>query len=103
MLLTCLVAIMGHVLVQNGPKSLNRIEVGEVGRQLDQMDTAGCPGEKGPDIGALFIGGVVPDDINDALIGFRSSILVRSCTALTPSTVVGSTKGASKVSRFTAP
>ena len=55
--------------MQDGPKPLNRIEMGAVGRQLDQMDTASCPGEKGPDIGALVIGGVVPDDMNDALFG----------------------------------
>ena len=30
-------------------------------------------------------------------------ILARNCTALTPSTVIGATKGVSKVSRFSAP
>ena len=40
-----------------------------VGRQLDQMDTASCPGEEGSDIGPCVVGSVVPDDMNDALIG----------------------------------
>lgn len=31
LLLTCVVAIIGHVLVQDSPKSLNRIELGAVG------------------------------------------------------------------------
>ena len=46
-----------------------RVEMGAVGRQLDQMDTAGCPCKKSPDIGPFMVGGVVPDDMNDALIG----------------------------------
>ena len=60
---------MGHVLMQDGPKPLNRIEMRAVGRQLDQMDAASCPGEEGSDIGPFVAGSVVPDDMNDALIG----------------------------------
>ena len=55
--------------MQDGPKPLDRIEMGAVGRQLNQMDTAGCPGQKSPDIGPFVVGGIVPDDMNDALIG----------------------------------
>ena len=55
--------------MQDGPKPLNRIEMGAVGRQLDQMDMASCPGEKGPDVGPFVVGSVVLDDMNDALIG----------------------------------
>ena len=40
-----------------------------IGRQLDQVDTAGCPGKESPDIGPFVAGGVVPDDMNDALVG----------------------------------
>ena len=32
------VSIMGHILMQDGPKPLDRIEMGAVGRQLNQMD-----------------------------------------------------------------
>ena len=60
---------MGDVLMQDGPKPLNRIEVGAVGRQLDQMDTTSCPGKESPDIGPFVVGGIVPDDMNDALVG----------------------------------
>lgn len=35
LLLTWVVAIVGHVLMQDGPKPLNRIEMRAVGRQLD--------------------------------------------------------------------
>ena len=61
---------MGHVLMQNGPKPLNRIEMRALGRQLDQMDTASCPGKEGFDIGPFVVGRVFPDDMNDALVGF---------------------------------
>ena len=44
-------------------------EVGAKGRQLDQVDTAGRPCQEGSDIGPFVLGGSVPDDINDALIG----------------------------------
>jgi len=64
-----LVAIVGDVSMQNGPKPLNRIEVGTVGRQLDQMDAASCPGKKSPDIGPFVVSGVAPDDMNNALVG----------------------------------
>ena len=52
-----------------GGKSLNRIEMGAVGRKLDQVDAAGCPCKKSPDIGPFVVGSVVPDDMNDALVG----------------------------------
>ena len=59
---------MGYVLMQDGPKPLDRIEMGAVWWQLDQMDTAGCPGQKSPDIGPFVVGGIVPDDEKDALV-----------------------------------
>ncbi|SUZ34145.1 hypothetical protein ROE7235_03928 [Roseibaca ekhonensis] len=40
-----------------------------IGRQLDQMDTAGCPRKKSSDIRSFMVGGVVPDDVNDTLVG----------------------------------
>jgi len=43
--------------------------MGAVGRQLDQMDTASCPGKESSDIGPFVVGRVVPDDMNDALVG----------------------------------
>ena len=54
--------------MQDGPKPLNWIEMRAVRRQLDQMDTASCPGEEGSDIGAFVVGRGVPDDMNDALV-----------------------------------
>jgi len=54
--------------MQNGPKPLNRIEVGAVGRQLDQVDTTSCPGEEGSDIRPFVVGSVVPNDMNNALV-----------------------------------
>jgi len=69
LLLTLVVAIVGDVLMQGRPKPLNRIEVGTVGWQLDQMDAACCLGREGPDIGAFVVGGIVPDVMNDALVG----------------------------------
>ncbi len=39
------------------------------GRQLDQADAAVWPCGKCPDIWSFMIGGVVPDDMNDALVG----------------------------------
>ena len=40
-----------------------------IGRQLDQVDTAGCSRQKSPDIRAFVVGGIVPDHMNDALVG----------------------------------
>ena len=45
------------------------IEVWAIRRQLDQMDTTSWPGKKSPDIGPSVAGDVVPDDMNDALVG----------------------------------
>ncbi len=41
-------------------KPLNRIEMGAVGQQLDQMDTASCPGKEGSDIGPFVVGRFQP-------------------------------------------
>jgi len=85
---------MGDVLVQDGPKPLDhcphssratqrlpgngtvhvymherRIEVWAIRRQLDQIDTTSWPGKKSPDIGVFVVGGIVSDDMNDALVG----------------------------------
>jgi hypothetical protein len=38
-------------------------------RQLDEVDAAVWSGKKSPDIWPFVIGGVVPDDMNDALFG----------------------------------
>ena len=67
--LTLVVAIVGDVLVQDRPKPLHRIEVRVIRRQLDQMDTTSRPGRRSPDIGTFVVGGIVPNDMNDPLIG----------------------------------
>jgi hypothetical protein len=40
LILTWVVLIVGDLVMQNCPKSLDRIKRGAVGRQLDQMDMA---------------------------------------------------------------
>lgn len=40
-----------------------------IGRQLDQVDPAPGPCEKRPDVWSFMVGGVVPDHMNDALVG----------------------------------
>ena len=67
--MTSIVAIVGDVLVQNGPKSLNRIEMWAIWRQLDQVDTAASSCQKSPDIRPFVVGGIVPDHVYDALVG----------------------------------
>ena len=46
---------MGDVLMQDGTKPLDRVEMWVIGRKLDQMDTAGYPGHKGPEIGPFMV------------------------------------------------
>ena len=79
------------------------IEVRAIRRQLDEVDAAVWSGKESPDIWPFVIGGVVPDDMNDALFGVAGLNLGKNRAALIPSTVVGSTKGASQVSRLSAP
>ena len=67
--MTSIIAIVGDVLVQNGPKSLNRVEMWAIGRQLDLVDTAGWSCQKSPDIRPFVVGGIVPNHMNDALVG----------------------------------
>ena len=43
--------------------------MGTVRRQLDKMDAAFRLGEKSPDIRAFVAGGIVPDDVDQALVG----------------------------------
>ncbi len=72
LLLTWVVAIIGNVLMQDGSKPLNRIKIGAVEPQLDQMDTTSYLAQKRGDIRPFVAGGVVPDDMNDALAAFQS-------------------------------
>jgi len=44
------------------------LRLGAVGRQLDQVDTASRSRPKSPDFQPFVVGGVVPDDMNDALV-----------------------------------
>ena len=43
--------------------------MGTVRRQVDTMDAAVQPGEKSPDIRAFVVGGIFPDDMDQALVG----------------------------------
>ena len=95
--------IMGDVLVHDGPEPLDGIEMGAIGRQLDQMNAAVFARQERSDIGAFVVRGVVPDDMDDALVGVVRLDFGQQLRGAEPSTVVGSTKGASKVSRFRAP
>ena len=86
--------------MQDGPKPLNRIEMGAVWRQLDQMDTASCPSEEGSDIGTFVVGSVVPDHVDDEfilIVGLNFGLQLHATH------VIGAIKGVSKVSRFSAP
>ena len=40
-----------------------------IGRQLDQVDAAVFARQKSPDIRPFVVGGIVPDHMNDALVG----------------------------------
>ena len=40
-----------------------------VRRQLDKMDAAFRPSEKGPEVRAFVVGGIVPDDVDQSLVG----------------------------------
>ncbi len=60
---------MGDVLVHDGPEPLDGIEMGAIGRQLDQMNAAVFARQERSDIGAFVVRGVVPDDMDDALVG----------------------------------
>ena len=103
LLLTWVVAIVGHVLMQDGPKPLNRIEMGAVGRQLDQMDTASCPCKKGSDIGPFVVGRVVPDDMNDAFVGVTRFNLGQKLRCTDPINGRGLDKRCVEVLGITAP
>ena len=80
----------------------NRVQMGQKG-QLGRVDAAVGPYEAFAKVWALVTSGVVPDHMDEPLVGLRASILARSCAARAPFTVVGSTKGAPKVSRSIAP
>ncbi len=84
---------LGNVLMQDSPKLLNRIEMRAVGRQLDQMDTASCPGEECSDIGPFVVGSAVPDDMNDALIGVKLLDLCQKLCSTDPINGCGLDKG----------
>ena len=103
LLLTWVVAIVGDVLMQEGPKLLNRIEMGAVGWQLDQMDTASCPGEEIPEIGAFMGSGIVPDDMNDALVGVADFDLGQKLCCTGPINGCGLDKGCIEGFEVTAP
>ena len=87
---------MGHVLMQDGPKPFNRIEMRAVGRQLDQMDTASCPGKKSSDIEPFVVGSVVPDNMNNALIGVTLLDLGQKLRGTDPINGCGLDKGCVK-------
>ena len=61
--------IIGDVLVHDGPEPLDGIEMGAIGRQLDQMNAAVFARQEHTDIGAFVVRGVVPDDMDDAPVG----------------------------------
>ena len=94
---------MGDVLVHDGPEPLDGIEMGAIGRQLDQMNAAVFARQEHSDIRAFVVRALSQMTWIMRLSGLRALILASNCAALSPSTVVGSTKGASKVSRFGAP
>ena len=84
---------MGDILVQDRPKPLNRIEMWAIGWQLDQMDTTSWPGKKSPDVWSFMVGGVVPDHMNDALVGVARFDLGQKLRGTDPINRCGLNKG----------
>ena len=64
-----IVPIVGDVLMHGGPEPLDGIEMRAIGRQLDQMNAAVFARQERSDIGACVVRGVVPDDMDHALVG----------------------------------
>ena len=94
---------MGDVSVHDGPEPLDGIEMRAIGRQWDQMNATVFARQERSDIGAFVVWGIVPNDVNDTFVRVSRLDLSEKLNGANPSTVVGSTKGASKVSRFRAP
>ena len=94
---------MGDVLVHDSPEPLNGIEMKAIGRQLDQMNAAVFARQERSDIGAFMVRALSQMIWIMRLSGLRALILASNCAALSLSTVVGSTKGASEAFRFRAP
>ena len=61
-------AIVRDTLVHDSPEPLDRVQMRAVWWKLDQMDAAVWPCEESPDIWSFVVGGVVPDDMDDALV-----------------------------------
>ena len=61
-------SIVCHVLVHDSPKPFDRVQVRAVRGQLDKIDTTILPCEKLSDIWPFVIGGIVPDDMDQALV-----------------------------------
>ena len=60
--------IVCRVLVHDRPKPFDRVQVRAVRGQLDKMDTTILPCGKLSDIRPFVIGGIVPDDMDQALV-----------------------------------
>jgi len=61
--------IVGDALVHDGPQSFDRVKVRTIGRQLDQVDAAVGPSEEFTNVWALVVSSVVPDHMDEALVG----------------------------------
>ena len=61
-------SIVCRVLVHDRPKPFDRVQVRAVRGQLDKMDTTILPCEKLCDIRPFVIGGVVPENMDQALV-----------------------------------
>ena len=60
---------MGDVTVHDGPEPLDGIEMGAIGRQLDQMNATFFARQERSDIGAFVVWGIVPNNVNDTFVG----------------------------------
>ena len=52
-----------------GPQSFDRVKVRAIGRQLDQVDATVGPSEEFTNVWALVVSSVVPDHMDEALVG----------------------------------
>ena len=93
LLLCRVVAIVGDTLVHDRPQTLNGVKVRAIWRQLDEVDPALWPCKEVPDIRPSVVGGVIPDDMDDAFIGVVGLYLDEKLGGADPINCCGFDKG----------
>ena len=100
-------SVVRHMLVDERRKSFDGVDVRAIRRQLNEVNAAVRPCEECPDIRSFRTGGVIPDDMpedmDDALVGGASPCPGEKLCGADPIDGRRLDKGASKVSRLSAP